>query len=186
MKSNFNLKLKKQITNLVILTASILSVSAIVSNSPAQASADWEYRDGIFGEIKYIKVCNLNWGTKLKVVAEAGSGDRGPENTRGTVTGVQFKMYSSQKFINPWIGYTSSTTWRQLWEKNGNYRWYNWEFSYPGNFVNPDKPLKFAIHVNRKSPGWEYKVYDLGGIKDLGKLPLNTCRTYNDGNMWDD
>lgn len=182
---NLNSKMKKQLSTLFLLTASFFSVSTIVSNPPSLASADWEYREGIFGEIKNIRICNQSWGTYGKIIAEAGSGDRGPVNTRGTVKNVQFKMYSGQVFKNHWYEYKNNPNWRPIAEKTGK-RWFTYEFWYPLNYVNSEKPVKFAIHVNRTLPGISDTVYDLGGIKDLGKLPLNTCRVYNDGNIYDE
>jgi hypothetical protein len=166
------------------------SAVLLLSNNPlslikqANASADWEYKNGIFGEIKYVKACNQGWGTYIKVIIEAGSGDR---KEQARVTDVSLKMLSSQKFANGKVGYTNNSSWREVRTWQNTYpkdrRWYETEMKYPLTWMNPERPVKFSIHVFRQDWGTKYPVIDLGKIKDLGKIPMNSCTVWDDGKV---
>jgi hypothetical protein len=178
--TNFNRSCKALLLGTVSLL-SILGFNAI-NLTQANASNQFERRDGIYGEIKYIRACNRSWGSSLKIIAEAGS-------DQARVQQVDFKGFYGSKYSNPWVGYTNNTTWRhiasQFNQTNGDKHWYGYDVNLPLTWFNPESDMKFSIHVLRQTPGISYRTVDLGSVKQLGKVPLNECRIWDDGNLKD-
>jgi hypothetical protein len=157
---------------------------------PANASANYQERDGIFGEIKFAEFCNVSNALRARVIAEAGSRD-------SRVNSVEFKIYSRYGYgLNLWgqqFGYVTGENWRSIGpgsqsaygtiynvpEGRGDKRFYDTTpYTFP--FTSAvDSPIKFAIHVNH-SRG---KTIDLGGVVDLGKIEPGKCKIYDDGNI---
>jgi hypothetical protein len=172
------LKGLKKLVISVVLATPLLNSFAL----PANASANFQYKDGVFGEIKYVRACNQGWGSYLKITSEAGSGDR---QVRARVTNVDFKIYSSQKFTSNNTNYTNNPNWRPLSSHTNTYpndrRWYTIETRSPLTWFNPDFEVKVSQHVWRQDWGTKYPSIDLGGVINLGNIPYNQCRTYDDG-----
>ncbi|NJK71787.1 MAG: hypothetical protein HC932_06175 [Thermales bacterium] len=157
-----------------------ITLFPLVATLPANASPWYQERDGIFGEIKYIRACNHSTALQFKVIAEAGS-----RNNR--VKWVKLNMQSAYAAgINvrgfP-IAWTSNYSWRWVNThyntSNGDRRWYEYN-GYWALMSSPNRsPLRFSIHVNHTGG----TTIDLGKIVNLGDIPVGECRTYNDGNL---
>ncbi len=178
----------------VLTLAGSLAIGSLVlpfSIRSAEASKNWQARDGIYGEIKFAEFCNNGNSSRLRVIAEAGSQDSRVQN-------VEFKMYSRYaigvtifntpiivKTSEAWRGIGASPYGRQQATTNtptGDRRWYRIDWPViPLISSSENTPIKFAIHVNH-SKG---KTIDLGGIVDLGAIPYGKCRIYDDGNYRD-
>jgi hypothetical protein len=145
----------------------------------AQASPWYQERDGIFGEIKYVRACNTGTIIRYNVIAEAGS-------RTNRVKAVSFKIFSGfvagVNISGNSIGIPSSAAWRNLETKyNNRYgqdrRWYSVEWYFPLASYIPKTPVRSAIHVHHTGG----TTIDLGRIVDFGEIPASQCRTYNDG-----
>jgi hypothetical protein len=180
---------KLSVIAILSLTTAISAAVSLVTPKAANASPNWEYRNGVFGEIKYVRACNQGWGSYIKVSSEAGSGDR---QDKARVIDVSFKVYSSQVMKTQWTSYTNNANWRTINlnpmrnTESGDRRWYTREASYPVTFFNPDREVKISQQVRRRSPGMEYSVIDLGGVVNMGKIPFNQCRVFDDGRFTDE
>ncbi len=153
-----------------------------VATESASASQNWQYRDGIFGEIKYARACNTGAVVRYRVNAEAGSGD---PSVRNRVNSVEFKEFSAYAIgFNLWgqtFGFPSSPAWKNV-SKIGNYwsgdrRFYTVDLAFPLTTYIQNTPIKFSIHVNHSGG----KTIDLGGIVNLDDIPAGHCKTYDDG-----
>lgn len=158
--------------------------SLLLFQSLSAASPNYQERNGIFGEIKYAEFCNYPNIVRYKVKGEAGSRDARVEH-------VDFKIFwRPVKGINisgqP-LGYIKGAEWRPFFRANntdsGDRRWYERSEQIPFTSADVTTPVKFSMHVYRTSPGYSDYVVDLGGIVDLGPIPLNSCRVYDDGNI---
>jgi hypothetical protein len=193
IKMNFKSlkKLSKKLfgTSLGIGALIAINISVpIIGIQNSTASSDWEYRDGIYGEFKYIKVCNRGWGSTINYIAEVGSGDR---HIKSRVIDVKINALYSTKhsvFWTPWT-YQTNYTWKQVKNhsntKSGDRRWYSGDFKFPSAWFGSEESMKFSIHVLRKGNGIQDYTIDLGKIKDLGVLQNNKCRVWNDGVLSD-
>ncbi|WP_293154251.1 MULTISPECIES: hypothetical protein [unclassified Microcoleus] len=163
---------------------SLTLAAILLFQSLSVASPNYQERNGIFGEIKYAEFCNYSNSVRYRVKGEAGSRDARVEH-------VDFKIFwRPVKGINisgqP-LGYIRGAEWRSFLPtyntKSGDRRWYERSEQTPLTSADVTTPVKFAMHVYRKSPGYSDYVVDLGGIVNLGMIPLNSCRVYDDGNI---
>lgn len=160
---------------LATITAIGLSSIGILSlQSPSLASSNWQERDGIAGEIKYARVCNQTSGFQYRVITDTVSRNR-------RVTGIDFKIYSAYSFgVNAWgnqIGWANTPAWRNFISVNNNGRFTDMNQTRLLQSIVGNTPVSVAIHV-RHTGG---TTIDLGGIVNLGDIPLGQCRTYDDG-----
>ncbi|MEZ2229961.1 MAG: hypothetical protein ACBR50_27255 [Microcoleus sp.] len=163
---------------------SLTLAAILLFQSLSAASPNYQERNGIFGEIKYAEFCNYSNGVRYVVKGEAGSRDARVER-------VDFKIFwRPVRGINingqP-LGYIQGAEWRPFFvaynTKSGDRRWYQRSEQLPLVSADVTTPVKFGMHVYRTSPGYSDYVIDLGGVVDLGTIPLNSCRVYDDGNI---
>lgn len=165
--------------------AGLLSLSAIFPfQKPVEASRNYQEREGIYGELKFVEFCNKSNAIRFRAIAEAGSRD-------SRVSSVEFKVSARYDIgLNAWgqtLGYTTGESWRHEGTRYNNLwgsdrRFYEVFFPVvPLGTGSQKTPVKVAIHVNH-SRG---KTVDLGGVVDLGEIPVGSCRIYDDGNLRD-
>lgn len=174
--NNFQLLAKKSLLVLLALIGGITPNLLFAT----QAKAVYEERGGVYGEIKYFRFCNIPGAfISTRVVSEAGS--RGP-----TVNFVSFKIYSAYS-ING-FGYNLGVTtpaWRDF-RIVRNSQGISQRFYDTGNLGNPlvsavaTVPIKVSQHVFTSNG----TVIDLGGILDLGIVPVGKCSVYDNGNRY--
>jgi hypothetical protein len=168
---------------MVTLIASTVFVGVGVKS--AEASGNYQRLNRIAGENKYIKVCNYRSGRSVKVAFEASQ-------EGSVVQGISINLLA-RRTDQTYIAYIPNGP-------NGwaTYRWrgYNWErdryfigssgrfFSYEGSLFatnfDSDYDVKFGSQVFTNNG----TVTDLGGIINLGKIPQDQCRTYDDGRYY--
>jgi hypothetical protein len=151
-----------------IFSLSLLATSNFSMAKPAFAR--YEEREGVFGEIKYARVCNqLGSINQVQIQAEAGA-------RTTNIKGVLFKMYSASRIGVPAygnvIGGSGSPRWKNVAGKrninypNGDMRWYQTTKGNPALTFSESIPIRLAIHVVTDNG----VVIDLGGIVDLGQI----------------
>ncbi len=178
------LKIASKLIPKKLAISSALMLGVLLSQLPisgASASRNYQERDGIFGEIKYVRFCNHASVMQIRVIAEAGS-------RSNCVRRVEFKMKSS--YVTGYnvksvpLAYTTNYNWRSLGaskynSRSGDRRWYKqrgyWLLTSSAN----NAPVQFAIHVIHTGG----RTIDLGGIVNLGSVPVGQCRTYDDGTL---
>jgi hypothetical protein len=148
-------------------------MTLLIQPAPANAT-------GVIGGYKYVRACNHGWGSTLIITSTA-------YKTFGSVKihHVNQKANFSQRFSNPWVGYTNNAFWRNvnlasLTNPNGEGE-YKSNNSYPLTFFNKDKDVMVSQHVYRTVNGITTYVIDPGGIINLGKIEPNSCRQYENG-----
>ena len=143
----------------------------------------------IVGGIYYVRFCNSDGNFSIRAKAQAEKSGGAP------IADLELKYYAGYETIATAFGYRLATP------AGGSWRQATKDFNYPGNDGNYDfwfwtplrdtdtfsnTPVKFAIHTNiHKLPNVTRKVYDLGGIIDIGTVPKGTCRTYDKGMIYD-
>lgn len=180
----------------------LLLLSTFASVRPTLASQNYEFRDGISGEIKYAEICNYPQNARIHVVAEATSRQNRVYNVEFKMFSRPVKLISSQSSVTYGVeaggvitgqstsitnNYsTGSAAWRNLLTQHQTPAWWNDRrfydlrpFNFNGNGFDPSTNVMFSTHVNRAGG----KTIDLGGIVNMGTIPYNTCKVYDDGRM---
>jgi hypothetical protein len=156
----------------------------LVLPNPVLSSANYQRKQGVAGEYKYIKVCNYPSGRTVDVAFEASQ-------EGATVQGISINLLAKRKDNYSISTIAQGTAWL-AWRTHG----YNWDrdhyfrgssgrfFSYHGqayaNSFEPWDDVKFGSQIYTNNG----VVYDLGGIINLGKIPDWQCRTYDDGRYY--
>ena len=144
-----------------------LSIAVVVTSLAPfliQNSANAEVRNGVDGRITNVRVCNQSNSTRVDMTAYVRTTSNQP------VSQVDFK---SRFGITDGQWYTSGYNWRHVGTSR-NSGWNYVSYTWVGSRLTTD-PVLASIHV--KGPnGW---VIDLGGIVNLGIIPLGECRSYN-------
>ena len=176
--------MKLHIKALLLSAFTTLATLASMVVKPSVAEASYTYGGGIGGGISYARACNHGWGSSLKIVTNANS--QLFTNRPATIDHAYHKVYSSQKFNNPWFGYTNNPNWRnasgEIRSKGRTSSTFTSTNNYPLQWYNKDKDVVVSQHVYRTFNGITTYVIDLGGIINLGKVEPNSCRQYENGN----
>ena len=167
------------------LIAGVLVLGAALAMVPsAQASKNWEARDGVHGEIKYVRFCNKSPYSQLKLIVEAHS--------QGShVKWVELKMKSHIQWgfhfgrlypiYRPYDWYHVAKRYNSP-PYLGDKRFYSFDYPWLNMITtDPNAPTKFAVHVYHGNGYTTKHLIDLGGIVNLGNIPVGQCRTYDDG-----
>jgi hypothetical protein len=161
-----------------------VNIAGLQNSQPASASANYQRKNGLAGEYKYIKVCNNPSGRTVDVVFEASQ-------EGAIVQGISINLLAKRKnnfsVSTPtqggaWLAYR---TYNYNWERDHYFRGSSGRFfSYHGaGFATSFEPwddVKFGTQTYTNNG----IVYDLGGIINLGKIPDWKCRTYDDGRYY--
>jgi hypothetical protein len=167
----FSSKIEPFLFSVALSFASI--VTLVGSAAPAKAT-------GVIGGYKYVRACNHGWGSSIRVTSTA-------YKTFGSIRihYVSHKVSSSQRFSNPWWGYTNNVSWRSVNGSNATNPNGEGEYTtnqdYPLTWFNKDKDVMISQHVYRTVGGVTNNVFDPGGIVNLGKIEPNSCREYSNG-----
>jgi hypothetical protein len=151
--------LKKVATTLSV--ASLTALSILPLAKPAEA----EVRGGVNGQLTNVRVCNQNNSIRVNMTAYAVS-----TSSSQRIRQVDFKIKNG---ITDGAWYTSGYNWRHIGTDSNSINNHSTSYSWVGMKLTSD-PVLASIHVKTTS-GW---VIDLGGIVNLGTIPVGECKSY--------
>jgi hypothetical protein len=155
----------------------------------ANASGNYQRRNGVAGEFKYLKVRSYDYNYSIEGRMEAS-----PEGTSVKYIGINAKAprwYSPTP--NGWsIPFRTSYTWRNIasftnYFIGSNKRFYHFEYSSNyGSLLAYDNDVLIGntIETYEQSPkGWGFgvRIQDLGGLVNMGYIGKNSCKIWDDG-----
>jgi hypothetical protein len=155
-----------------IIPALVVGMTILGFSSKVEAAQ--ESRNGIYGGITYVEVCNVEGMARTRVKLNAVSNSR-------RVSRVEIKQSSRFRSGAGWFQIVSGEGWRDL-SKGTFYNWFSDRKYYDtgalfavGSTYMEDAPIKYSIHVIDTNGR---RTIDLGGIVDLGRVPVGRCASW--------
>jgi hypothetical protein len=147
-----------------------------VENQQSANAAPNECFDGICGRVTRARFCNNNGSIQYKAEASVW----GYNNTQ--IKSVDFKVYMKYtrgvNFLGQSIAWSSEGNWGSI--SNHGYRsdnyYRSWPIWIPLTTAQINTPVLISMHVWYSRPGYTNRKFDLGGIRDLGNIPVGECR----------
>jgi hypothetical protein len=177
------------------LSSTAIGVGLLVLGytTSASASANYARRNGVAGEIKYVRVCN-DWGNyNYDALIEASS-----EGSAVISATLRMKLREQYKTILTlaWVPYgrgDSDYTWKSYGtafniRASLATRFYRVKGSSSlGNFLHPGEEVHVGNRIRYKRNEWNAPSYEfdgLGGNINLGTIGNGNCKTYDDGRIY--
>jgi hypothetical protein len=160
--------------------------AALVIPDVALASARYQRRDGVAGEIKYAQVCNQDRRWTVKAIIEASSEGR-------DVLSARLNVRLNEQYRTPvygvWVPYgrpDSGYNWRSVgtafnWNANRTKRFYEINYtSFWGMQMDSRQEILLGNLISARGKD----IIDLGGVINMGTVPGGGCKTYDDGRLY--